>query len=105
MLSEDDLEICLSAFNKSADAEAKNAFEQILLNNLPMMGLETASSILYTYAKERRGENEVLEGLIYRVESEQDKAAQLPGSLLAEIIVSLNLCGRTESSAFHAFRA
>lgn len=67
------------------------------------MSIEMASSILYTYAKERRGQNSLIEALIARVESEENSL--LPGELLAQIVVSLNLVGRTNSPAFKKFRS
>lgn len=43
------------------------------------MSIEVASSILYTYAKERRGDSSVLEALIARIEHEADNAHLLEG--------------------------
>jgi hypothetical protein len=69
------------------------------------MSIEVASSIFYTYAKERRGEAYLMEALISRVEQEADHAELLSGPLLAQIIVSLNMCGRTDSNAFQTFKS
>lgn len=66
------------------------------------MSIETASAILYTYGKERRGSHNLITALVTRIEREQDN--NLSGELLSQIVVSLNLVGRTKTKAFRKFR-
>jgi hypothetical protein len=103
MLTESDLTVCLDAFDKSGDDEKLRAFEQIAQSNLPQMSLESASAILYTYAKERRGSQRFISELAKKVESHAMDASELEAGLVAQIVVSLNLIGRTESAEFGLF--
>lgn len=103
MLTETDLEVCLDAFEKSGDHEKLKAFEDITVSNVPQMSLESVSAILYTYAKERRGSERMINVLAKKVESHAQHATELDGSLLAQIVVSLNLIGRTNSAEFAEF--
>lgn len=67
------------------------------------MSLESASAILYTYAKERRGSARFISELAKKVESYAMNAKELEAGLVAQIVVSLNLIGRTESAEFGMF--
>lgn len=98
-LSEQDLQTCLLAFQN--DADKLIAFEEITLANLEGLSTEVASSILYTYAKERRGSRTFVTRLARRVE--QENPEQLGADLVAQIVVSLNLLGRQDTEAFEHF--
>lgn len=103
MLTEGDLKICLNAFELSGDLEKLDAFEQICLNNLQQMSAETVSAILYTYAMERRGSSDFIESLTARIESEQFSSEKLPGPLIVQIVVTLNLLGKSNTAASARF--
>jgi hypothetical protein len=98
-LTEQDLQTCLEAFKN--DADKLLAFEEITLANLDGLSTEVASSILYTYAKERRGSRTFVMSLAHRVEHENPE--QLDADLVAQIVVSLNLLGRQDTEAFKRF--
>jgi len=57
------------------------------------MSLETSLDILYNYARENRGSTRFVNALIRRVEDEAHLAKDMDGPLLAQIIVTFNLCG------------
>ena len=69
--------------------------------NLERLSAEVVSSILYTYAKERRGSNTFISSLAERLE--QETPQQLQPDLVAQIIVTLNLLGRKDTREFKAF--
>jgi len=64
------------------------------------MSVESATAILYTYAKERRGSDRFIQELIKKVESHAHQALHLDKQLVAQIVVSLNLVGRSGSPSF-----
>jgi hypothetical protein len=98
-LTEQDLQTCLEAFKN--DTDKLLAFEEITLANLDGLSTEVASSILYNYAKGRRGSRTFVTSLARRVE--QENPEQLSADLVAQIVVSLNLLGRQDTKAFEHF--
>lgn len=68
------------------------------------MSFETSIDILYSYARERRGCTRVINALIKRIEDKAYAAEEMDGQLLAQVIISFNLCGH-KGKAFNRFVA
>jgi len=61
------------------------------------MSTQSVADILYYYGKERNGSNQLLNKLIKRIENDTSLVDQLSPNLIAQILVTLNLVGKTNS--------